>query len=1255
MPKSFQSFLFASIAPFFMVPSNNAWAADCLSPINTSITITSPCNLSSSGLEVTSAGSLSTTSLHSGVVQLTSGTSTYINNAGILSLPNNSRGGPDGGYDSSVIYISGSTLTNGILNSGALGTATGGSNFAVYINNSSINGGITNTSSGSISDGQTSIFLVNSQVSGGINNAGNMFGGWGFFAAGGSTVNGGFTNTGTLGGNINGFDLYSKNGVGTILNGGFNNSGTISIGFMAIDLQSGSTINGGFNNSGTITDGVATNPSSTVVIGSGATINGGINNDATGSIISIKQDAINTAGTIDSITNKGVINGAPGYHGINNTGNIGTLNNLQSGLTYTGILPTNYNIIIDSPSAYGKLVASSVTGALTWGVTSDSTIPSVMGVGTTYTGVFSGLTSANILNYNTKYYSSNYTVTLGIAPQSASPTTWDLTVNSVATGSLTVLASGISMSTSLVTTPNVVLNNSTLQAASASVGTQIYLSRNGGAIDQSGMSSIWSGVIGDENSGQSGNLAITNTAGTGGTVTLSAPNTYTGSTTINSGATLALSGAGSITQSSSVINNSIFNISGVTASSSSIQSLAGNGAVALGAKTLTITNGTDNFAGVIGGTGGLAITGGIQTLSGANTYSGATSIGSGSTLALSGTGSIAASSVVTNNGTFDISAASSGATVKAISGGGSVALGNKSLTIANASGNLSGTVGGAGGLNIAGGNQTLSGNNTYSGGTEVQSGANLSIASGSALGSGTLSLVGTSTVPATLTTTATTTIANSITVSGDPVFNVASGTTTTVSSPITDGASSGDVVVAGGGTLNLTAVNTYTGLTAIGAGSTLALSGVGSITPSSSVTNNGTFNVSGKTGNVSVANYTQGSAGTLALNVTPGATSKLNVAGTASLAGSLALTSAAGPYTAGSKYTLLTANGVTGTFGNLTSNLASYTRLAYGLAYDANDVYLVFTPNVADTQQSLVNSSQALQSTYTLQNSVLANSFSYDCNEFGEHGICISAGGRNTAVSAANGLNNTSALLIAAYKVHPQVRIGAYADQNLSMNNASSTVNLGNNTPLIGLFGAWNERLDGTGTEIKVSAAYGQKSATVTRQVVNTSEPGTGSANLNSQGAQITAKYGFAVMPEVIVSPYAGIRYTQNNMGGYTEATSSTVTTPLTYSALNTNATTALAGVGASYHFIPKATVYASAGVETDTNTANGTYSATGITGLTPINFNANPVKTRPTATLGAYYDVEKNQRVGINGIYRQEPYQGVSTTSVMMTYTVGL
>ncbi|WP_293752936.1 autotransporter outer membrane beta-barrel domain-containing protein [Limnohabitans sp. Rim8] len=362
-------------------------------------------------------------------------------------------------------------------------------------------------------------------------------------------------------------------------------------------------------------------------------------------------------------------------------------------------------------------------------------------------------------------------------------------------------------------------------------------------------------------------------------------------------------------------------------------------------------------------------------------------------------------------------------------------------------------------------------------------------------------------------------------------------------------------------------------------------------------------------------------------------------------------------------------SGVTRT--QLGINGASLSSISNGYSYTLTEVESVnhvwdllvssyyIAPSVANTNQSLVNTLSVLQGTYTLQNSVLANGFSNDCNVFGASNICVSAGGRNTSVQTANGLSNTSALLIAAYRLNQNFRIGAYADQNLSVSNPGGTVNSGNNTPVIGLFGAWNQRLDGTGAEVKVSAAYGQKNTTITRSVVGSgdgaSEAGSGTSTLNSQGAQIKAKYGFGLMDKVIVSPYVGVRYTHNNMGGYTEATSSNVTAPLTYSALNINATTLLAGARATYRVIPQAIFFASAGVETDTHARSGTYSVTGISGLAPINFNLNPVRTRPYATLGAYYDLEKNQRFGVTAIYRQEQYQAVSTKTLKLTYSVGL
>ena len=91
-----------------------------------------------------------------------------------------------------------------------------------------------------------------------------------------------------------------------------------------------------------------------------------------------------------------------------------------------------------------------------------------------------------------------------------------------------------------------------------------------------------------------------------------------------------LSGLGAIAASSSIADNAIFDISQVGAGAF-IKSLSGSGAVALGGRTLNITNGTGQVStsvlsgliqdgGIAGGIGGsLVISGGIQALTGDNT------------------------------------------------------------------------------------------------------------------------------------------------------------------------------------------------------------------------------------------------------------------------------------------------------------------------------------------------------------------------------------------------------------------------------------------------------------------------------------------------------------------------------------------------------------------------------------------------------------------------------------------------------------
>src|SRR5208282_3727265 len=225
-----------------------------------------------------------------------------------------------------------------------------------------------------------------------------------------------------------------------------------------------------------------------------------------------------------------------------------------------------------------------------------------------------------------------------------------------------------------------------------------------------------------------------------GTETLSGDNGYTGVTTIDAGGTLALFGSGSIASSADVVDDGTFDISGTTAGASivGLSGTATGAIVNLGAETLTLSdagaNATDTFAGEINGSGGLTLTLGTETLSGDNGYTGVTTIDAGGTLALFGSGSIASSADVVDDGTFDISGTTAGASIVGLSGtatGAIVNLGAETLTLsdagANATDTFAGEINGSGGLTLTLGTETLSGDNGYTGVTTIDAGGTLAL------------------------------------------------------------------------------------------------------------------------------------------------------------------------------------------------------------------------------------------------------------------------------------------------------------------------------------------------------------------------------------------------------------------------------------------------------------------------------------------------------------------------------------------------
>jgi hypothetical protein len=230
---------------------------------------------------------------------------------------------------------------------------------------------------------------------------------------------------------------YSTLVYGTIIN-----DGTISATQQTIDLDNGASLTTLSNTAnGTIT---STGNSSAVYLANSSTIsslsNAGniqgnvtLNNSTittfenTGTINSTGYAVYSVSGTISTFTNTGTLDGTVYDIFMNSGSTLTTFNNDQGAsgsdpVTYRGIIPTNYNIIINSTSDYGQVVFSSVSGTTNFGVHSTSSVDT----GTTYSSVIDGLTSAELNNTTTGTITlsgTSYTWTL---TDTDSDLAWDL-------------------------------------------------------------------------------------------------------------------------------------------------------------------------------------------------------------------------------------------------------------------------------------------------------------------------------------------------------------------------------------------------------------------------------------------------------------------------------------------------------------------------------------------------------------------------------------------------------------------------------------------------------------------------------------------------------------------------------------------------------------------------------------------------------------------------------------------------------------
>jgi outer membrane autotransporter protein len=434
-------------------------------------------------------------------------------------------------------------------------------------------------------------------------------------------------------------------------------------------------------------------------------------------------------------------------------------------------------------------------------------------------------------------------------------------------------------------------------------------------------------------------------------------------------------------------------ISGLLSGGMSAGSIEGAGDYFLGANQLTVgsnnlsttVSGTINDGGTGGGTGGslVKVGTGTLTLTGANTYSGGTTV-TGGLINFAAAGNFGSGMITLNGGglqwatgnTVDISAqlAPLGA------GGGTFDTNGNNVTFATG-------LSGPGGLIKAGaGTLTLTGTSSYTGGTMVTGGTlagttaslqgnivNNAVVAFNQAGTGTYGGVMSGTGGLTKSGTGTLILTGANTYSGGTTVSggILQGNTQSLQGNILNNASvvfnqtgsgtyggamsgSGNLVLQGGGLLNLTGANSFTGGTTV-SGGMLAVNGSlaggvtvgsagtlgGSGTITGNVVNAGTLAPGNSIGTLTVSgSYTQAAGSLYQVEANAaGQADRINVGGTATIqGGTVQVLAQPGNYRPSTTYTIVRATGgVSGVYAGVSSNFAFLTPT---LSYDANDVFL---------------------------------------------------------------------------------------------------------------------------------------------------------------------------------------------------------------------------------------------------------------------------------------------------------------------------
>ena len=336
-----------------------------------------------------------------------------------------------------------------------------------------------------------------------------------------------------------------------------------------------------------------------------------------------------------------------------------------------------------------------------------------------------------------------------------------------------------------------------------------------------------------------------------------------------------------------------------------------------------------------------------------------------------------------------------------------------------------------------------------------------------------------------------------------------------------------------------------------------------------------------------------------------------------------------------------------GKLGLLYLRLQAGSQTIWDLVMD----YLPDTPDNVDDVQKATNS------VFSERRAVLTAAMQYDCDRFDVRGICVDLAGR---VTDEDGEVTGAAVVNAAVRLAEDFRLGFYLDQQLgqsgqSLHYATARIQQDYNTPLLGAYLGYKANEDGTGLQARISGGYQTGRLDIRRGEMKYSEEGQDETDIAAWYGFGTLGYGFSLGNSLLLTPYAGVQYTDVTRDGYGEDWAAVTKYPLSYDSYHERAFTVQAGLEVSGMFTGETGFEAALGLEYDVDRSANDFSGTSpIPGFESFSFEhdeEDAAKLRPTGMMSLFHDLTPTQRITGTIIAGQDAWSENFQGSALVAY----